>query len=65
MFFLGKLAVVIPTIGFDFIEDINVWEVIEEFSNKLSIEVKLKGVSRELISEIEKDIGGDRVDVER
>ena len=65
MVFLGQAAVAVPTIGFDFFENINIWEVIEELSNELSIEVKLKGVSRKFISEIEKDIGGDRVDVGR
>lgn len=65
MVFLGQLAVVVPTIGFDFFENINIWKVIEELSNELSIEGKLKVVARKFISEIEKDIGGDRVDVIR
>ena len=62
MVFLGQLAVVVPTIGFDFFENINIWKVIEELSNELSIEGKLKVVARKFISEIEKDIGGERVD---
>jgi hypothetical protein len=65
MVFLGQLAVVVPPVGFDFFENINIREVIEEFSNELSVEVKLKGVSRQFISEIEKDIGGNRVDIGR
>ena len=65
MVLLSQFAVVVPTKGFDFFENINIWEVIQELSNELSIEVKLKGVSRKFISEIEKDIGGDRVDVGR
>ena len=65
MILLSQFAVVVPTKGLDFFENINIWEVIEELSNELSIEVKLKGVSRKFISEIEKDIGGDRVDVGR
>lgn len=65
MVFLGQLAVVVPTKGFNFFEKINIWKVIQELSNELSIEGKLKGVARKFISEIEKDIGGDRVDVIR
>jgi hypothetical protein len=55
--------VVVPTIGFDFFEKINIWEVIQELMNELGIEVQLKGITRKFISEIEKDIGGDGVDV--
>jgi hypothetical protein len=65
MVFLGQLAVVVPTKGFDFFENINIGKVIQEFSNELSIEGKLKGVSRKFVSEIEKDIGRDRVDASR
>ena len=65
MVLLTEVAVVVPTKGFDFFENINIWEVIQEFSNELSIEGKLKVVARKFISEIEKDIGGDRVDVSR
>ena len=62
MVFLGQFAVVVPTIGFDFFEHIYVWEVNEELANELSIEVELKVVTRKFISEIEKDICGERVD---
>jgi hypothetical protein len=54
--------VVVPTIGFDFFEKINIWEVIQELMNELGIEVQLKGITRKFISEIEKDIGDDWVD---
>jgi hypothetical protein len=60
---LAERAVVVPTKSLDFFENINTREVIEELSNELGIEVKLKVVSRKFISEIEKDICGDRVDV--
>ena len=62
---LAEFAVVIPTKSFDFFEHIYVWEVNEELSNELGIEVELKVVSRKFISEIEKDICGERVDARR
>ena len=65
MVLLSQFAVVVPTIGFDFFENIKIREVIQEFLNEVSIEGKLKVVARKFISEIEKDIGGDRVNVGR
>jgi len=62
MVLLSQFAVVVPTIGFDFFENIKIWKVMQELSNELRIEGKLKVVARKFISEIEKDIGGERVD---
>ena len=63
MVLLSQFAVVVPTVGFDLFENIHIWEVIQKLSNELRIEGKLKVVARKFISEIEKDIGGERVNV--
>ena len=61
MVLLAEFVIVVPTVGFYFFENINVWEVFKELANEQSIEGKLEWVAGKIISEVAEDIGNGRV----
>ena len=52
MVLLAELAVIVPTVGFDFFEKVNICEVFKEFLDEQSIEGKLEGVAGKLFPEV-------------
>jgi hypothetical protein len=63
MVLLAQFVIVVPTVGFDFLKNINVWEVLKELTNEQSIEGKLEWIAGKFISEVDEDVGNGRVDV--
>jgi hypothetical protein len=63
MVFLVDFAVIVPTVGFDFFKNIDIWEVIKELANEQSIKGKLEGVAGKFFSEIGEDVGNGGVQV--
>jgi hypothetical protein len=63
MVLLAEFAVIVPTVGFDLFENINIREVLKELANEHSIEGKLKGVAGKFVFEVDEEVGNGRVQV--
>jgi hypothetical protein len=63
MVLLAEFAVIVPTVSFDFFENINIGEVFKELANEQSIEGKLKRVAGKLLFEVAEDVGNGRFHV--
>jgi hypothetical protein len=59
----AEFAVIVPTVGFDFFENINMGEVFKELANEQSIEGNLKRVAGNFLFEVAEDVGNGRVHV--
>jgi hypothetical protein len=61
--FGGKVVVEVPAEGFDFLEEVERWEVLLEFANEENIGCSEERISGEAVLEVVEDGLGSRVDI--
>jgi hypothetical protein len=63
--FGGELVVEVPAEGFDFLEDVEVWEVAKELEDEEFVEGFVEGIAVEVVLEVVENGAGSRVDIGR